>query len=120
MMLKCAKCKNEVIKDWNYCPKCGNVLRLVRKLNIVIRKRNPVNPKLEVTEPKVNKLKNKIVIELPGIKNMKQVFLRKAGRTVELNAQTSNKRYFKILNVDCARIVDKMFADEKLILVINP
>jgi hypothetical protein len=139
--VKCGNCRYEIRKDWNYCPKCGNRLGVIGRLNNFIKrvvqahpgakvkvrmvrrkkpgKRIKYDPSLKVVEPRIKKLRNKIVVELPGVKKAEQVHLRRAGNSIELNALTKKKRYFKILNLQGSKIIDKMFADGKLILVLS-
>lgn len=135
--MNCNRCNTRVEKEWNYCPKCGLKLRGIRFQRVIKRvvkkpprikikvNRNPetrrmiIDPSLEVIEPETKKEKNRLIIEMPGVKSLKEVFFRRAGNTIELNAQTKNKRYFKILNLEGRKIKDKMFADGKLIFIID-
>ena len=133
--MECGKCRYEIQKGWNFCPNCGNRQGIMLQLNNFIKRvaqahpgakvkvrlvKRPkpiqINPKLEVVEPKTKKLKNKIIIDLPGVESINQIHLRRAGQSLELNAQTQNKRYFKIINLENSRISNQMFAHEKLIL----
>lgn len=73
-------------------------------------------PKKEA-EARVRRLSNKIVyeIELPGIKNIKNVVINKLENSVEIKAFSEKIAYFKLLPINLP-ILDYKLKDEKLIL----
>lgn len=144
--MNCRRCNEKLMRGWNYCPKCGErvvigiginsllqkfmgmrpgakmkvkvVRRPIRKKGITMQKL--VNPNVKVIEPESEIFQEdsgvKLKIKLPGVKTAKDIHLKRMGDSLELNAFTKTKRYFKILNLEKLKIIKKIFSKEILTL----
>lgn len=72
-------------------------------------------------ETKVRRLTDKIVYEisLPGVKNEKDVYIKKLENSIEIKAFTKDRAYFKLIPL-ALPIKRYYLEDEKLILEIKP
>ncbi|MEM3405420.1 MAG: hypothetical protein QW117_00375 [Candidatus Pacearchaeota archaeon] len=68
-------------------------------------------------ETKVRRLSNRIIYEinLPGVKNIKNVFINKLENSIEIKAFSKEKVYFKLIPVNLP-IINYTLKEEKLIL----
>jgi HSP20 family molecular chaperone IbpA len=73
-------------------------------------------PKQEA-ETKVRRLSNKIVYEisLPGVKDLKNIFVNKLENSIEIKAFSKDKVYFKLIPVNLP-ILNYKLKDERLLL----
>jgi uncharacterized Zn finger protein (UPF0148 family) len=130
--MNCPKCRRPIQKAWNFCPNCGYKFRLMAQVNNLvnkIREKNPnakiklkvvkkPNSKLRVVEPDMKKTQDKIFVKLPGVLNPQNIRLRVSKQSIELNAYTKDKRYFRIINLEGKRVIKKQFKNELLIISI--
>ncbi|MBN1923503.1 MAG: hypothetical protein JW791_01950 [Nanoarchaeota archaeon] len=130
--MNCPRCSDPVKEEWNYCPKCGARIKpvLLNKVLPNIRVRVIKTPgmntlmrtpssSLEVIEPVTRKEKGVLIIEFPGVKTAQSISLRKVKDSLEVNAYTQDKRYFKIINLEGKSVKNHSFKDEELRLVIE-
>jgi len=77
-------------------------------------------PKKEA-KTEVRRFSNKIVyeIDLPGIKNLKDILINKLENSIEIKAFSKDTAYFKLLPVNLP-ILDYKLEDSKLILELKP
>ena len=77
-------------------------------------------PKKEA-KTEVRRFSNKIVyeIDLPGIKNLKDIIINKLENSIEIKAFSKDTAYFKLLPVNFP-ILDYNLKDGKLILELKP
>jgi len=68
-------------------------------------------------ETKVRRLSNKIVYEiaLPGVKDIKNIFINKLENSIEIKAFSKDKVYFKLIPINLP-ILNYKLKDEKLLL----
>lgn len=79
---------------------------------------------LEIVEPEVEVEEagqgyKKVIMELPGVNNPEQINIRRADESLEVNALTNNKRYFKILNFKGVKVLKKRLKEEELTLLVK-
>lgn len=69
----------------------------------------------------VRRMSNKIIyeIELPGVKNIKDIIINKLENSIEIKAFSRDKAYFKLLPVKLP-ITNYRLEDEKLVLELSP
>lgn len=77
-------------------------------------------PKKEA-ETKVRRLSNKIIyeVDLPGVKNLKDIIINKLENSIEIKAFSKNTAYFKLIPLNLP-ILNYKLKDEKLILELKP
>jgi rRNA maturation endonuclease Nob1 len=71
----------------------------------------------EEAETKVRRLSNKIIYEisLPGVKNIKNIFVNKLENSIEIKAFSKDKVYFKLIPINLP-ILNYKLKEEKLLL----
>ncbi|VVB74856.1 Uncharacterised protein [Candidatus Tiddalikarchaeum anstoanum] len=83
----------------------------------------PMKTYSEVIEPESELVQDKegvkVQIKLPGVKKIDDIILKKVGESLEVNAYTGDKRYFKIVNLEKLNILKKEFTSEVLTLLLG-
>jgi hypothetical protein len=64
---------------------------------------NPIEPKTEVSKF-LNEMK--INVQLPGVKKLNNVLIKRVGESIEIRALSKNKGYFKVLHVPSEFILE--------------
>jgi predicted nucleic acid-binding Zn-ribbon protein len=117
------------VKSFGNIPKFQNMEKDIEKKDRKKEKKMPVKKiskekakkiaKLprEEAESKVRRVGDRVIyeIELPGVKNMEDVFINKLENSIEIKAFSKNKAYFKFLPVTLSLLKHKL-EKEKLIL----
>jgi len=78
--------------------------------------------KTEEPEAKIKKIGSsmEIVIELPGVKSLKDIILKRYEESLEIRAYAGKKMYFKLIPVPKqAKLNEKSFNKSSLVLVLN-
>lgn len=144
--MNCRRCGEALADNWNYCPKCGERIKPITtfvsgktvpfqsgaiRINIVQSKpqiqqksdEEPVRLSAEVLEPESELVQEddgvKVKIRMPGVKTPETISLKRVGESLEINAYTGNKRYFKIINLEKLNVLKKEFINEMLVLTLG-